>query len=143
RLIRLSARDGRELGSEPLADLDPGGRFLLSSTAPQLPVWHGAQPVALRGDPLRTEVPGPGGDVILPISDGRWLLWQGGQLRLWRSIGEAWRKPIGEPGTRTSDAQIMLDGRLVALAQQRPPRAGDDGELRLTVAAVSDGVQHT
>ena len=143
QLIRLSARDGRELGRDPIDDLDPDGRFLLSSTAPQLPVWHGAQPVVIRTGPVRTEVPGPGGEVILPISDGRWLLWQGGQLRLWRSIGEAWRKPIGEPGSRTHDAQLVLDGRLFALTQQRPPRAGDDGELRLTVAAVSDGAQHT
>jgi ATPase family protein associated with various cellular activities (AAA)/winged helix domain-containing protein len=143
RLIRLALRDGRRLANNALADLAPGGRFLLSSTAPQLPVWHGAQPVAIRTDPVRSEVPGPGGEVILPISDGRWLLWQGGQLRLWRSIGEAWRKPIGEPGSRSHDAQIVLEGRLFALAQHRPPRTGDDGELRLTVAAVSDGAQHT
>jgi len=145
RLIRLSARDGRELSSEPIEYLDPGGRFLQSSTAPHLPVWHGAQPVLIRSGPARTEVPGPGGDVILPIADGRWLLWQGGQLRLWRTIGEAWRKPIGEPGSRAYDAQLVLDGRLFVLAQQRTPRALDDGagELRLTVAAVSDGAQHT
>jgi hypothetical protein len=142
-LIRLSARDGRERARDPIDYLDPDGRFLQSSTAPQLPVWHGAQPVVIRTDPVRTEVPGPGGDVILPISDGRWLLWQGGQLRLWRSIGEAWRKPIGEPGSRTHDAQLLLDGRLFALTQHRTPRPGDDGELRLTVAAVSDGAQHT
>ncbi|HEU4730546.1 MAG TPA: hypothetical protein VFT22_21760, partial [Kofleriaceae bacterium] len=145
RLIRLSAHDGRELASEPIEYLDPGGRFLLSSTAPQLPVWHAAQPLVIRSGPARTEVPGPGGEVILPIADGRWLLWQGGQLRLWRSIGEAWRKPIGEPGSRAYDAQLVLDGRLFVLAQQRAPRALDDdgGELRLTVAAVSDGAQHT
>jgi len=144
RLLRLSAKDGRELASEPLEYLDPGGRFLQSSTAPQLPVWHGAQPVLIRSGPARTEVPGPGGDVILPIASGRWLLWQGGQLRLWRSIGEAWRKPLGEPGSRAYDAQLVLDGRLFVLAQQRAPRAIDDGgELRLTVAAVSDGAQHT
>jgi hypothetical protein len=146
RLIRLSARDGSQLTSEPIEYLDPGGRFLQSSTAPQLPVWHGTQPVLIRTGPARTEVPGPGGDLILPISDGRWLLWQGGQLRLWRSIGEAWRKPIGEPGSRAYDAQIVLDGRLFVLAQQRMLRAIDDhggGELRLTVAAVSDGAQHT
>ncbi|HMG53447.1 MAG TPA: hypothetical protein VK601_08190, partial [Kofleriaceae bacterium] len=143
QLIRVSARDGRVIARDPIDDLDPDGRFLISSTAPQLPVWHGARPVALRSDPgrtpVRTEVPGPGGDLILPISDGRWLLWQGGRLRLWRSIGEAWRKPIGEPGSRTHDAQLVLDGRLFALVQQRAPRPGDDAELRLTVAAVSDG----
>jgi hypothetical protein len=145
RLIRLSARDGSELSSEPIEYLDPGGRFLQSSTAPHLPVWHGAQPVVIRSGPARTEIPGPGGEVILPIADGRWLLWQGGQLRLWRTIGEAWRKPIGEPGSRAYDAQLVLEGRLFVLAQQRTPRALDDGagELRLTVAAVSDGAQHT
>jgi ATPase family associated with various cellular activities (AAA) len=144
RLIRLSARDGSQLASEPIEYLDPGGRFLQSSTAPQLPVWHGAQPVVIRSDPARTEVPGPGGEVILPIADGRWLLWQAGQLRLWRTIGEAWRRPIGEPGSRAYDAQLVLDGRLFVLAQQRTPRAIEDGagELRLTVAAVSDGAQH-
>jgi hypothetical protein len=142
-LIRLSARDGRERARDPIEYLDPDGRFVQSSTAPQLPVWHAAQPVVIRTDPVRTEVPGPGGEVILPISDGRWLLWQGGQLRLWRSIGEAWRKPIGEPGSRAQDAQLLLDGRLFALTQHRALRAGDDGELRLTVAAVSDGAQHT
>ncbi|HEX4419017.1 MAG TPA: hypothetical protein VH165_13995, partial [Kofleriaceae bacterium] len=144
RLIRLAARDGSVIASEPIAYLDRAGRLLQSSTAPQLPVWHAAQPVVIRSGPARTEVPGPGGDAILPLSDGRWLLWQAGQLRLWRSIGEAWRKPLGEPGARVHDVQLVLDGRLFVLAQQRPPRAGEDrGELRLAVAAVSDGAQHT
>jgi hypothetical protein len=146
QLIRLSARDGSVLGREPLDYLDPAGRFLQSSTAPQLPVWLAAQPVALRRSPLRTEVPGSGGDMILPITDGRWLLWQGGQLRLWRSIGEAWRKPLGDPGARACDAQIVLDGRLFVLVQQRMLRAVDEtggAELRLTVAAVTDGAHHT
>ncbi|HEY0481941.1 MAG TPA: AAA family ATPase, partial [Kofleriaceae bacterium] len=144
RLIRLSARDGSRIASEPIEYLDPAGRFVQSSTAPQLPVWHGAQPVVIRTGPTRSEVPGPGGDAILPISDGRWLLWQGGQLRLWRSIGEAWRKPVGDPGSRAHDVQLVLDGRLFVLAQHRAARPGDDGsELRLTVAAVSDGALHT
>jgi hypothetical protein len=143
-LTRLATRDGRVLGSEPLDYLDPAGHFLVSATAPQLPVWHAAQPVVVRTQPGRTEVPGPGGDLILPIADGRWLLWQAGQLRLWRSIGEAWRKPVGDPGTRAFDAQIVLEGRLIAIAQQRATRAGEDaGELRLTVAAVTDGAQHS
>ena len=144
RLTRLATRDGRVLGSEPLDYLDPAGHFLVSATAPQLPVWHAAQPVVVRSQPGRTEVPGPGGDLILPIADGRWLLWQAGQLRLWRSIGEAWRKPVGDPGTRAFDAQIVLEGRLIAIAQQRAPRIGEEaGELRLTVAAVTDGAQHS
>ncbi|MEO8553132.1 MAG: hypothetical protein ABI678_24335, partial [Kofleriaceae bacterium] len=132
-----------ELGSE-LAGLDPSGRFLLSATAPQLPVWHTAQPQLLRASPFRAETPGPGGELILPIAEGRWLLWNAGQLRLWRSIGEAWRKPLGEPGSRAVTAQLVLDGRLFVLAQQRPPRAGEQfGELRLSVAATSDGAPHT
>jgi hypothetical protein len=146
RLTRLSAKDGRVLATDPIEYLDPAGRFLLSSTAPQLPVWHAAQPVVVRADPPRTEIPGPGGELILPISDGRWLLWSGGQLRLWRNIGEAWRKPIGEPGSRPYDAQLVLDGRLFVFAQQRTvrPEAGADSvELRLTVAQVSDGAQNT
>ncbi|HET9625100.1 MAG TPA: ATP-binding protein, partial [Kofleriaceae bacterium] len=141
-LVRLAARTGHELGREPIGYLDRGGRFLLSSTAPHLPVWHAAQPVVLRRPPLRGEVPGPGSDVILPVSDGRWLLWQAGQLRLWRSLGDAWRArvpAIGEPGGRTYDAQLVLDGRLFVLVQAH--RA--DGDVRIAVSAVSDGAPHT
>src|SRR4051812_41951907 len=65
-LVRLSVADGRELGREPLDYLDPSGRFLQSSLAPQLPVWHAAQPLFLRSKPVRAEVPGPGGELILP-----------------------------------------------------------------------------
>jgi len=137
RLVRLSATDGRELASEKLEYLDPGGRLLLSSTAP-IPVWHAARPLAIRATPARTETPGPDAELILPIAEGRWLLWQGGQLRLWRSIGEAWRKPLGDPGTRALDAQLVLEGRLFALAQQRDR----GGEMRLSVAGVTDGAQH-
>jgi hypothetical protein len=145
QLTRLSARDGRVIAREPLEYLDPAGRFLQSSTAPHLPVWHAATPLVVRADPARTEVPGPGGDLILPVADGRWLLWHNGQLRLWRSIGEAWRKPIGEPGSRSLDAQIVLDGRLFVFAQLRAARSHGDpgGELRLSVSAVSDGAHHT
>jgi hypothetical protein len=137
RLVRLSAIDGRELAVEKLEYLDPGGRLLLSSTAP-IPVWHAARPLAIRATPARTETPGPDAEVILPIADGRWLLWQAGQLRLWRSIGEAWRKPLGDPGTRALDAQLVLEGRLFVLAQQRERGA----ELRVSVAGVTDGAQH-
>ncbi|MBA3542308.1 MAG: hypothetical protein H0T79_22020, partial [Deltaproteobacteria bacterium] len=143
-LTRLSARDGKLLSSEPLDYLEPSGRFLLSSTAPQLPIWHAAQPMVVRAQPARIEVPGPGGELIFPIAEGRWLLWQGGQLRLWRSIGEAWRKAIGDPGSRVMDAQLILDGRLFVIAQQRAARSEPDGvELRLTVVQVSDGAQNT
>jgi len=152
RLVRLSARDGRVLGAEPMEYVEPGGRFLQSSTAAQLPVWHGAQPVVVRAAPARVEVPGPGGELILPVAENRWLLWHGGQLRLWRSaIGEAWRKQVGDPGARAIDAQVILDGRLYVLVQQRAaPGAGPGGpdgnegsELRLTVAQISDGAQNT
>jgi hypothetical protein len=142
RLIRLSALDGRELGSDRLDYLDPAGRFLISSTAPQFPVWHAALPRLVRANPARLEQPGPGGEMILPIADGRWLLWQGGQLRLWRTIGEAWRRPVGEPGSRAVDAQLILDGRLFVLAQQRAIDAAEGGELRLHVVAVADGSPH-
>ena len=142
QLTRLSARDGHELGSEPIA-LDPSGRFLLSSTAPQLPVWHCTQPVLVRANPATTETPGPGGELILPIAEGRWLMWNAGQLRLWRSIGEAWRKPAGDPGSRVVTAQLVLDGRLFVLAQQRGRDEPEGVELRLSVAQISDGAQNT
>ena len=140
RLNRFAMRDGAPLGSSRLDYIDPAGKLLVSSTAPQLAVWHSASPFVLRAEAggVRAEVPGPGGDLILPVADGRWLLWQNGQLRLWRQIGEAWRKPIGDQSARVLDAQLVLDGRLFVLAQQRP-RADD---LRLTIAAVSDGSQH-
>src|SRR5437868_241583 len=84
KLVRLSALDGKELAVESLEYVDPSGHFLLSSAAPQLPVWHSAQPALLRSKPARTEVPGPGGELVLPIAEGRWMLWQSGQLRMWR-----------------------------------------------------------
>ena len=140
-LVRLSALDGSELGREPLEYLDPAGRFMQSSTAPQLPVWHSAQPAMIRGKPARSEIPGPGGEMIVPIADGRWLLWQNGQLRLWRTIGEAWRRQIGDPGSRAVDAQLVLDGRLFVLAQRRT--MDETGELRLSVVATNDGAQTT
>jgi hypothetical protein len=146
RLTRLSARDGRVLGSEPVDYVEPGGRFLQSSIAPQLPVWHCALPVVVSAAPARIGVPGPGGELILPIAEHRWLLWQSGQLRLWRSaIGDAWRKPVGDPGARAIDAQVILDGRLYVLVQQRAAHtSGAEGtELRLSVAQVADGAQNT
>jgi hypothetical protein len=143
RLTRLSARDGSLIGAEAIHDVDPEGRFLQSSTAPQLPVWHGAQPMAVRGAPAQLEIPGPGGDMILPVAEHRWLLWRAGQLRLWRAtIGEAWRKPFGDPAGRPIDAQLILDGRLYVLVQQRAASGGDAHELRITIAQISDGAQH-
>ncbi len=138
RLERISATDGRTLGTERIDYLDPNGRILQSSTAPQIPIWHAARPSALRN--VTPPIPA---DVILPIAEGRWLLWQAGQLRMWRNIGEAWRKPFGEPSTHVADAELVLEGRLFALAQQRLGANGEPtGELRLSIAAVSDGAQH-
>jgi hypothetical protein len=143
RLTRLSARDGGLVGAEAIAHPDPSGRFIQSSTAPQLPVWHAIQPMVVRGAPAGLDVPGPGGEMILPVAEHRWLLWNAGQLRLWRAtIGEAWRKPIGDPGSRPLDAQLILDGRLYVLVQQRTATSGEPNELRITVAQVSDGAQH-
>jgi hypothetical protein len=144
-LARLSLRDGRLLGRAPIGYLDPAGRFLQSSTAPHLPVWHAARPALLRAEPPGLEVPGPGGELILPIGGGRWLLWQGGQLRLWRSIGESWRRQLGDPAARAVDAQLLLDGRLFVLVQERGARTAhvDSLEQRLVVAQVSDGAQNT
>ncbi|MDQ3297412.1 MAG: AAA family ATPase [Myxococcota bacterium] len=142
-LVRLAVKDGRELGREPLDYIDPDGRFMQSSSAPHLPVWHGIQPVVVRTAPARTEAPGSGGELIMPVADGRWLLWQSGQLRMWRTIGEAWRRSVGEPGSRPVDAQIVLEGRLFVLAQRRASDSAEAGELRLTVVAVSDGAQNT
>ncbi|HEU4734734.1 MAG TPA: ATP-binding protein [Kofleriaceae bacterium] len=145
RLTRLSARDGSVLGAETIDYLAPGGRFLLSATAPRLPVWHCAEPVVVRAAPAGVEVPGPGGDMILPLAENRWLLWHAGQLRLWRAaIGDAWRTQVGEPGGRAIDAQVILDGRLYVLVQHRAAAANPEGrELRITIAQVSDGVQNT
>ncbi|MBL0214676.1 MAG: ATP-binding protein [Myxococcales bacterium] len=146
KLTRLSARDGSVIAIEPIEYLDPAGRFLQSSTARQLPVWHASEPVLLRANPARTEIPGPGGKLILPITDGRWILWQGGQLRLWRTIGEAWRTTIGEPGGTVVDAQLVLDGRLFVFVVQRAaprPNEPSDADLRLMVVAVNDGAPTT
>ncbi len=138
QLTRLAVKDGRVVATERIDYLDPNGRILQSATAPHIPIWHAARPSVIRG-----ATPPIPAEVILPITDGRWLLWQGGQLRLWRSIGEAWRKPVGDPATRVSDAQLVLDGRLFVLAQQRALPSGEAaGELRLSIAAVTDGAQH-
>ena len=130
RLERISATDGRTRGTERIDYLDPNGRILQSSTAPQIPIWHAARPSALRN--VTPPIPA---DVILPIAEGRWLLWQAGQLRMWRNIGEAWRKPFGEPSTRVADAELVLEGRLFVLAQQRLGANGEPtGELQENTA---------
>jgi hypothetical protein len=132
RLTRLAARDGSVLGSEPIEYVEPGGRFLQSSIAPQLPVWHCAQPVAVRASPAGLEVPGPGGEMILPIAENRWLLWHGGQLRLWRSaIGEAWRKQV--PGLPAG----LPDRGCCRTTVANTVRTPDRGVLRLSTTAPS------
>src|SRR5262249_48565443 len=71
----------------------------------------------------------------------RWLLWDAGRLRYWRTgIGEAWRRQVGDPAAAAIDAQLVLDGRLLVLVQRR----GDVGRdtLRLTVAQAYDGAQN-
>jgi hypothetical protein len=139
QLTRLAVRDGAVLGRHPIDYVEPDGRFVQSSTAPQLPVWQSSHPVVVR--PAGLEVPGPGGELILPLAESRWLLWSGGQLRLWRTtIGEAWRAPLGEPGTRPVELQLILDGRLAVVVQHK---LGDATELKLTVVQVSDGAQNT
>jgi ATPase family associated with various cellular activities (AAA) len=138
RLERISALDGAARGTERIDYLDPDGRIVQSTTAPQIPIWHAARPLALRG----TTPPIPAG-VILPIAEGRWLLWQAGQLRMWRTIGEAWRNQLGEPSTRVAAVELVLEGRLFVLAQQRLAATGEPaGEMRVSIAAVSDGAQH-
>ncbi len=142
QLTRISVKDGSQLGSAKLDYLDPAGRLLISATAPHLAVWHGAEPVLLTATG-KTEIPGPGGEAILPLADGRWLLWGAGQLQLWRSLGQAWRKGLGERGMRVIDAQLVLDGRLFVLAQQKSTSADGASDLRLSVAAVNDGAPTT
>ena len=96
RLTRLAAKDGRVIATEPVYELDAAGRFLTSSTAPGLPVWVSGQTFAIRAgaNPAKAEVPGTGAEIGLPIADGRWLLWQGGQLRLWRSFQAVSREEV-------------------------------------------------
>ena len=118
------------------------GRFLQSSTLPAQPVWHGDVPLVIAVGPGRAEPPpGPAAAVALPIAPARWLLWDAGQLRYWRSgIGEAWRRPVGDPSAEAIDAQLVLDGRLLVLVQARG--AGASRALRLTIAQASDGAQN-
>ena len=80
---------------------------------------------------IRSPTPPIPAEVIFPITDRRWLLWQGGQLRLWRTIGEAWRRSIGDPATRVVDAQLVLEGGCARAAAR-------DGERRRRRAAALD-----
>jgi hypothetical protein len=137
RLTRVSIASGEIIASETIAGIDAPGQFIQSSTVPTLPVWHGAVPVVVgpgRAEPLEQHA-----RVALPLAAGRWLLWEAGQLRYWRQgFGEAWRRQVGDPGAEAIDAQLVLEGRLLALVQRR----GSDGALRITVAQTSDGAQN-
>jgi len=141
-LQRFRTRDGVPVGEHVIDYLDPRGWILVSSSAPTLPVWLGTPVRSLRmgdgGQPV-IQAPGPEGDLLVPLAENRWLAWSGGQLRMWRPIGDAWRTRVGDPAAPAIDGQLVLDGRLFALAQQR------DGspELRITVVSTRDGSLHT
>jgi hypothetical protein len=140
-LLRVAIPDAEILSNERIPAIQAPGRFLQSSTLPTLPVWHGAEPLAISVDPGRAEAPGPAAAIALPIAPARWLLWEAGQLRYWRTgIGEAWRRQVGDPAADAIDAQLVLEGRLLVLVQRR----GDVGPdtLRLTIAQAYDGAQN-
>jgi hypothetical protein len=140
-LLRLAIADGEILSTERIPGLYAPGRFIQSSTLPTQPVWHGEAPLVISVDPGRAESPGPGASIALPIAPARWLLWEAGRLRYWRSgIGEAWRRQVGDPTAAAIDAQLVLDGRLFVLVQRRG-EAGSD-TLRLTIAQAYDGAQN-
>src|SRR5439155_6452621 len=128
--------------TERIPGLHAPGRFMQSSTLPTQPVWHGDAPLVISVDPGRAEpAPGPVASVALPVAPARWLLWEAGQLRYWRTgIGEAWRSQVGDQAAETIDAQLVLDGRLLVLVQRRG--AAGSHALRLTVAQASDGAQN-
>ncbi len=138
-LTRLAIASADTIATERIPGLDGPGWFIQSSTVPTQPVWHGGDvPLVVSVAPGRAEPAGPGARIALPVAPGRWLLWDAGQLRYWRSgIGEAWRRQVGDPAAEAIDAQLILDGRLFVLVQRR----GGDA-LRLTVAQTSDGAQN-
>ncbi|MEO7091748.1 MAG: hypothetical protein ABI175_00770, partial [Polyangiales bacterium] len=142
-LTRITIADGKVAASERITGIHPPGRFIQSSTLLNQPVWHGDAPRVILTNPTRAESPpGPAASIALPLAPGRWLLWEGGQLRYWRTgIGEAWRRHVGDPTAEAVDAQLVLEGRLHVLVQRRGVASGDAG-LRLTVAQTSDGAQN-
>ncbi len=142
-LTRIAIDDGAILSTERIDGLHAPGRFLQSSTLPSQPVWHGDSPRMISVAPGRAESPpGPASSIALPVAQGRWLLWEAGQLRYWRTgIGEAWRNAVGDPTIEVIDAQLVLEGRLLVLVQRRGT-AGSDAAPRLTVAQSTDGAQN-
>jgi hypothetical protein len=140
RLTRVAIASGEIISTEAIAGIDAPGQFIQSSTVPTLPVWHGAVPRVISIGPARAEPIEQETRIALPLAVGRWLLWEAGQLRYWRQgFGEAWRRQVGDPGAEAIDAQLILDGRLLALVQRR---GGSDGGVRITVAQTSDGAQN-
>jgi len=142
-LARIKIADGTIASSERIIGLHAPGRFIQSSTLLNQPVWHGDAPRVISTNPGRAESPpGPAASIALPIAQGRWLLWEAGQLRYWRAgIGEAWRRQLGDPTADAIDAQLVLEGRLLVLVQRRGASSSDAGP-RLTVAQSSDGAQN-
>ena len=142
-LTRITIADAAIVSTERVADLHAPGRFIQSSTLPTQPVWHGDVPRVISVGPGRAESPpGPAARIALPLAQGRWLLWESGQLRYWRTgIGEAWRRQFGDPTAEAIDAQLVLEGRLLVLVQRRGAASSDTGP-RLTVAQTSDGAQN-
>jgi hypothetical protein len=140
KLTRVAIESGEIRKTERIAGIDAPGHFVQSSTLPALPVWHGAVPVLIadgHAKPLEQEA-----RIAVPFAPNRWLLWDAGQLRFWRSgVGVAWKKQVGDPRAEAMDAQLVLEGRLIALIQRRGA-TGADGGLRLTVAQTSDGSQN-
>ena len=140
--LRRFRLDGTELDERVLAStLDPDGWLVASSAAPRLPVWAGTPNHVLRidaADPVG-HAPPLDDTFVLPVSETRWLGWTGGQLRCWRPSGELWRTRAGDPSSALIAAQVVLDGRLFAFAQQRTAAS----ELKISVVSARDGSAHT
>jgi hypothetical protein len=138
---RVLVREGRSLGRQALEHLDPSGSLLIPGSTSKIPIWLGNPPrlLILRGGEISAEAPGVEAELVIPLDASKLLAWSAGQLRLWRAIGDAWRTRAGDPGTPVAAAQLILDGRMLVLVQQRPSST----ESRLTVVSTRDGVVHT
>jgi hypothetical protein len=135
-------RSGSIIANEPIS-LDMSGRFLIFATAPDQPIWHCAEPVVVRADPVRSEIPGPGGQMVVPLGLGQFLLWRDGVLQRWRPEGVMWRAACGRPDSNVAalaDAQIVHDGSLFVLVQTSGP--ADSAELLITAVRIADGSPH-
>jgi hypothetical protein len=141
RIHHFDRASGLEIGSTQVADLNPAGFSEQSSTQPNIVVWHAPQPRVIKwtsdSHDFQVEAPPVVGTWLLPLSESRWLAWQSGQLRLWRSIGDMWRSRIGDPNVPVTAGQLVLQGRLLVLIQKH------NSEIRLVVVAMNDGTLHT